>query len=116
MLSQFWNVVSDPWALMTCLWAITLGIVMGALPGLTGPMAMALLLGVVYTMIKEYAIVAMMLIYMGGVYGGSMSAILLNVPGAPASAATALDGHPLAQRGEAGPAIAMVTVARSSAR
>ena len=110
MLSQFLNVLSDPWALITCLWAITLGIVMGALPGLTGPMAMALLLGVVYTMTKEYAIVAMMLIYMGGVYGGSLSAILLNVPGAPASAATALDGHPLAQRGEAGPTIAMVTV------
>jgi putative tricarboxylic transport membrane protein len=110
VLSQFWNVVSDPWALITCLWAISLGIVMGALPGLTGPMAMALLLGVVYTMTKEYAIVAMMLIYMGGVYGGSMSAILLNVPGAPASAATALDGHPLAQQGRAGQAIANVTI------
>jgi putative tricarboxylic transport membrane protein len=110
LLSQFWNIVTDPWALITCLWAITLGIIMGALPGLTGPMAMALLLGVVYTMTKEYAIVAMMLIYMGGVYGGSMSAILLNVPGAPASAATALDGHPLAQKGEAGPAIVKVSL------
>jgi putative tricarboxylic transport membrane protein len=83
---------------------------MGALPGLTGPMAMALLLGVAYTMTTEYSVIAMMLIYMGGVYGGSMSAILLNVPGAPASAATALDGHPLAQQGEAGPTIAMVTI------
>jgi putative tricarboxylic transport membrane protein len=110
MLDQFLNVVTDPIALLTCLWAITLGIIMGALPGLTGPMAMALLLGVVYTMTKEYAIVAMMLIYMGGVYGGSMSAILLNVPGAPASAATALDGHPLAQQGRAGQAIANVTI------
>ena len=73
-------------------------------------MAMALLLGVVYTMTKEYAIVAMMLIYMGGVYGGSMSAILLNVPGAPASAATALDGHPLALQGRAGEAIANATI------
>jgi TctA family transporter len=72
--SQFWSVISDPWALVTALWAITLGIIMGALPGLTGPMAMALLLGVVYTMTKEYAIVAMMLIYMGGVYGGSLTA------------------------------------------
>jgi putative tricarboxylic transport membrane protein len=108
--SQFWSVISDPWALVTALWAITLGIIMGALPGLTGPMAMALLLGVVYTMTKEYAIVAMMLIYVGGVYGGSMSAILLNVPGAPASAATALDGHPLAQQGHAGQAIANVTI------
>jgi putative tricarboxylic transport membrane protein len=103
-------VLTDPWALVTALWATTLGILMGALPGLTGPMAMALLLGVVYTMTKEYAIVAMMLIYMGGVYGGSMSAILLNVPGAPASAATALDGHPLAQQGHAGQAIANVTI------
>jgi putative tricarboxylic transport membrane protein len=108
--SQFWNVLTDPWAMITALWAITLGIIMGALPGLTGPMAMALLLGVVYTMTKEYAIVAMMLIYMGGVYGGSMSAILLNVPGAPASAATALDGHPLALQGRAGAAIANVTI------
>ena len=102
MLTQLLNVVTDPLALLTALWAITLGIVMGALPGLTGPMAMALLLGVAYTMTTEYSVVAMMLIYMGGVYGGSMSAILLNVPGAPASAATALDGHPLAQRGDAG--------------
>jgi putative tricarboxylic transport membrane protein len=108
--SQFWSVLSDPWALLTALWATTLGIIMGALPGLTGPMAMALLLGVVYTMTAEYAVVAMMLIYMGGVYGGSMSAILLNVPGAPASAATALDGHPLAQQGRAGQAIANVTI------
>jgi len=110
MIQQFLNVISDPWALVTALWATTLGILMGALPGLTGPMAMALLLGVVYTMTKEYAIIAMMLIYMGGVYGGSMAAILLNVPGAPASAATALDGHPLAQQGRAGPTIAMVTI------
>jgi putative tricarboxylic transport membrane protein len=52
----------------------------------------------------------MMLIYMAGAYGGSMSAILLNVPGAPASAATALDGYPLAQQGKAGRAIAMATI------
>ncbi|MEO1016809.1 MAG: tripartite tricarboxylate transporter permease, partial [Pseudomonadota bacterium] len=110
MIDQFLNVITDPWALLTCLWAITLGIVMGALPGLTGPMAMALLLGVAYTMSTEYSVVAMMLIYLGGVYGGSLSAILLNVPGAPASAATALDGHPLAQQGEAGRTIAMVTI------
>ncbi len=110
MIDQFLTVVTDPWALVTCLWSITLGIVMGALPGLTGPMAMALLLGVAYTMSTEYSVVAMMLIYVGGVYGGSLSAILLNVPGAPASAATALDGHPLAQQGLAGRTIATVTI------
>ena len=110
MLDQFVAIMTDPWALLTAFWAMTLGILMGALPGLTGPMAMALLLGLAYTMSTEYSVVAMMLIYMGGVYGGSMSAILLNVPGAPASAATAIDGHQLAQQGLAGRAIAMVTI------
>ena len=49
-------------------------------------------------------------IYLGGVYGGSRSAILLNIPGAPAAIATALDGYPLAKRGEAGTAIGLTTV------
>ena len=110
MVEQFINIITDPWAMVTAFWAITLGIIMGALPGLTGPMAMALLLSVAYTMSPENSVVAMMLIYVGGVYGGSMSAILLNVPGAPASAATALDGHPLARQGYAGRAIATVTI------
>lgn len=110
MLEQLINVLTDPWAMFTAVWSITLGIVLGAMPGLTGPMAMALLLGVAYTMSTEHSVVAMMLIYMGGVYGGSMSAILLNVPGAPASAATALDGHPLAKQGQAGRVIAIVTI------
>ena len=110
MLEEFLNILFDPLALIIAAGAITLGIVMGALPGLTAPMAMALLLGVAYTMSAEYSVMAMMLIYMGGAYGGSMSAILLNVPGAPASAATALDGYPLAQQGLAGRAIAMVTI------
>lgn len=110
MLEQFINLVTDPYALFTAFWAMSLGIIMGALPGLTGPMAMALLLGLAYSLSTEHSVIAMMLIYLGGVYGGSMSAILLNVPGAPASAATALDGHPLAQQGQAGRAIGMVTV------
>ena len=110
MVEQIINVITDPWAVITAFWSITLGIIMGALPGLTGPMAMALLLSVAYAMTPEYSVVAMMLIYVGGVFGGSMSAILLNVPGAPASAATALDGHPLARQGYAGRAIATVTI------
>ena len=65
MFEQLVNVLTDPWAVFTAIWAVTLGIVMGALPGLTGPMAMALLLGVAYTMSTEHSVVAMMLIYMG---------------------------------------------------
>lgn len=102
--------LTDPRAMAVAFGSVTVGVILGALPGLTGPMAMALLIGVSYAMQKEYAIVAMMLIYMAGAYGGSMSAILLNVPGAPASAATALDGYPLARQGNAGRAIAMATI------
>ncbi|MCP5149758.1 MAG: tripartite tricarboxylate transporter permease [Ectothiorhodospiraceae bacterium] len=110
MYEQLINVLTDPVELGIAFGAMAMGILLGALPGLTGPMAMALLLGVAYTMTPEHSVTAMMLIYMGGAYGGSMSAILLNVPGAPASAATALDGHPLAKQGLAGRTIGMVTI------
>ena len=110
MLDEVIRLLLDPMALFTIFWSMTLGIIMGAMPGLTGPMAMALLLGIAYTMPTEYSILAMMLIYMGGVYGGSLSAILLNIPGAPASAATAIDGYQLAQQGKAGRAIALTTI------
>jgi putative tricarboxylic transport membrane protein len=111
MLEEVLRLLVDPWAIFTIFWSMTLGIIMGAMPGLTGPMAMALLLGIAYTMPIEYSVLAMMLIYMGGVYGGSLSAILLNIPGAPASAATAIDGYQLAQQGKAGRAIALTTIA-----
>jgi putative tricarboxylic transport membrane protein len=110
VFEQLITLITDPVAMATAVAAVTMGILLGALPGLTGPMAMALLIGVSYSMPKEYAIMAMTLIYMAGAYGGSMSAILLNVPGAPASAATALDGYPLAQQGQAGRAISMATI------
>ena len=110
MLDTFVEILTSPLAIFVGFASMTLGIIMGALPGLTGPMAMALLLGVAYTMPTDISVLAMMLIYMGGVYGGSMSAILLNIPGAPASAATAIDGYQLAQQGLAGRAIAMATI------
>lgn len=110
MFEQFVSIVTDPWGLGTAIVSVTVGVLLGALPGLTGPMAMALLIGITYGFTREYAIMSMMLIYMAGAYGGSMSAILLNVPGAPASAATALDGYPLAKRGWAGRAIATATI------
>jgi putative tricarboxylic transport membrane protein len=110
MLENLTEILTSPVAIFTAFWSMTLGIIMGALPGLTGPMAMALLLGLSYQLSPEISVLAMMLIYMGGVYGGSMSAILLNIPGAPASAATALDGYQLAQQGKAGRAIATATI------
>ncbi|MFV0334708.1 MAG: tripartite tricarboxylate transporter permease [Tropicimonas sp.] len=110
MLQQLLAILTDPGILIVSVVAMTFGILMGALPGLTAPMAMALLLGFVYTLPTDVSVIAMSMIFLGGVYGGSMSAILLNIPGAPASAATALDGHPLALQGKAGRAIGLVTV------
>lgn len=87
------------------------GIVIGALPGLTSTMGVALLLPVTYGMKATTGIVMLLGIYCGAIYGGSISAILLNTPGTPASAATVLDGYPMAKRGEAGRALSISTIA-----
>jgi len=77
-----------------------LGIIVGALPGLTATMAVALLVSLTYSLSASNAIIVLISVYLGGIYGGSRSAILLNVPGTPSSAATALDGFPLARKGK----------------
>lgn len=86
-----------------------LGIVVGALPGLTATMAVSLLVSLTYGMSARNALVVLIAVYLGGIYGGSRSAILLNVPGTPSSAATALDGFPLALKGEGEKAGIVVT-------
>lgn len=86
------------------------GILIGALPGLTSTMGVALLLPITYGMQATVGIVMLLGIYCGSVYGGSISAILLSTPGTPASAATILDGHPLAKRGEGGRALTISTI------
>lgn len=85
------------------------GIIIGAIPGLTVTMAVALLVSLTYGWPMVEATALMMGIYAGGVYGGSWSAILMNIPGAPAAVSTGFDGYPLAQMGEAGPAIGLAT-------
>lgn len=75
------------------------GIVVGALPGLTGTMAIALLLPVTYGLDSITGMMLLLGVYCGGIYGGSITAILINTPGTPASAATSLDGYPMAQKG-----------------
>ena len=74
------------------------GIVIGALPGLTATMAVSLMVSLTYGMEARNALAILIALYLGGIYGGSRSAILLNVPGTPSSAATALEGFPLTQR------------------
>ncbi len=85
------------------------GIYIGAIPGLSATMAVSLLVSFTYGWETNSAIALMIGIYIGVVYGGSRSAILLNIPGAPAAVATALDGYPMAQKGEAGRAMGIAT-------
>jgi len=86
------------------------GIYVGAIPGLSVTMAVSILISFTFSWEVYPALALMIGIYMGGVYGGSRTAILLNIPGAPSAIATALDGYPLAQKGLAGEAIGIVTV------
>jgi len=90
-------------------WATLLGIFVGSLPGLTATMGVALMTTLTYSLERDTAILVLICMYVGAIYGGSRSAILLNIPGTPASAATALDGFPLAQQGRAGYAMALAT-------
>lgn len=82
-----------------------IGIVIGAIPGLNVPMAVALLLPFTFYMEPVAGLSMLIGVYKGGTYGGSISAILINTPGAPAAAATVLDGYPLARQGKAGKAL-----------
>jgi putative tricarboxylic transport membrane protein len=86
------------------------GIYVGAIPGLSVTMAVSILISFTFSWEVYPALALMIGIFMGGVYGGSRTAILLNIPGAPAAIATALDGYPMAQQGKAGEAIGIVTV------
>ncbi len=97
------------------LWTIALGtlggLVIGALPGLTATMGVALLIPLTFGMSPVMGLNMLIGIYIGGIYGGCVSSILLRTPGTPAAAATVLDGYPMAQRGEAGKALGMATIA-----
>lgn len=86
------------------------GIYIGAIPGLSVTMAVSILISFTFSWDVLPAISLMVGIYMGGVYGGSRTAILLNIPGAPSAIATAMDGYPMARKGEAGQAIGVTTV------
>ena len=90
------------------------GIIVGALPGLTGSVGIILLLPFVYHLDVSTAMVMLCGMFCGSMYGGSISAVLIAIPGTPSAAATVLDGYPLAQKGEAGKALGVATIASTS--
>jgi len=85
------------------------GLVIGALPGLTATMGLTLMTTMTIKLPPNLALLILICTYVGAIYGGSRSAILLNIPGTPASAAACLDGHALARQGLAGRAMGIAT-------
>lgn len=111
-LLSFFSAIGEivtSFALIDVIWATLLGIVVGSLPGLTATLGVALMTTLTFNFDGERAILILICMYVGAIYGGSRSAILLNIPGTPANAATALDGYPLARAGKAGSAMAIAT-------
>ncbi|WP_299784980.1 tripartite tricarboxylate transporter permease [uncultured Marivita sp.] len=94
---------------------LVIGVVAGAIPGLSATMAVALTLPFTFAMTPINAILLLLGVYKGGIFGGSIPAILIKTPGTPASSATILDGHPMAERGEAGRALGMALYASCTA-
>ena len=90
---------------------MAIGIVVGAIPGLTSDLGLILCIPMTYGMEPTTAILMLLAIYAGGTYGGSITAILINTPGTSANAATLLDGYPMTKRGQAFKALQMALFA-----
>ncbi len=103
------QLLSSPLNVTILAGATFLGILFGAMPGLTATLGVALLTTLTYGVNQSTAMIALMAMYVGAVYGGSYSAVLLNIPGTAASAALAMDGYPLAKKGLAGKVLGLVT-------
>ncbi|MEZ5479131.1 MAG: tripartite tricarboxylate transporter permease [Thiolinea sp.] len=108
--SYFLMAWTQPQLLLLTALGTLAGVYIGAIPGLSVTMAVSILISFTFSWDVNNALALMVGVFMGGVYGGSRTAILLNIPGAPSAIATALDGYPMAQKGEAGNAIGLSTV------
>lgn len=106
------HLCADPLTYVYLVTSVFLGIVFGALPGLTATLAVTILTGFFGNKFPlEQSMIALIGAYVGAIYGGSYPSILLNIPGTAASAATAMDGHPLARAGRGGEALGITTTA-----
>ncbi|MHC3437005.1 tripartite tricarboxylate transporter permease [Natrialbaceae archaeon A-gly3] len=114
MFSEFLEgiaLVFQPLAFSLILIGVFIGIVMGSIPGMTATMTVAVLVSFTFGMSPTEGMMLLLGIYGGALYAGSIPAILIRTPGTPSAAATIFDGFPLSQKGEAGNAIGIATVA-----
>ncbi|HHU06850.1 MAG TPA: C4-dicarboxylate ABC transporter permease, partial [Clostridiaceae bacterium] len=110
-LIQGLGAVLSPANMLLVIGGVFLGIVVGAIPGLTATLAISLLVPFTFSMDPVPAMVLLLSIYCGGICGGSITAILIRTPGTPGAACTVLDGYPMAQKGRAGEALGIATLA-----
>jgi putative tricarboxylic transport membrane protein len=104
-LFQGFAVVLTPMNIGLMFIGITLGVLIGVLPGLGGANGVAILLPLTFAMSPTSAIVMLSCIYWGALFGGAITSVLFNIPGEPWSVATTFDGYPMAQKGKAGEAL-----------
>ncbi|GAB5377320.1 MAG: tripartite tricarboxylate transporter permease [Acuticoccus sp.] len=98
--------ILTPVPLLWCMLGVTLGIVVGAIPGLSGSMLITMTVPLTFFMGNYYdALILLVAMYVGSISGGLVSATLLRMPGTPAAIMTTLDGYPMAQKGHAGRAL-----------
>lgn len=109
MIQLFQEFISllTPINLLVVSFSSVLGMLIGCLPGLTATMGIALLTGITYGMHQDVAILMLMGIYVGAMFGGSIASILIGIPGTGSAAATVMDGHPLAKQGKGGTALTL---------
>lgn len=97
--------VIDPMVILFIFIGVFVGIIFGSIPGLTATMAIVMFLPMTYVMSPIQGVATLIALYIGGISGGLIAAILLNIPGTPSSIATCFDGCPMAKKGEAGKAL-----------
>ena len=109
-LALGFGVALQPGNLLYCFIGVFVGTLVGVLPGIGPVAAMSLLLPVTFNITPEGAIIMLAGIYYGSMYGGSTTAILVNIPGEAASVVTCIDGHQMAKQGRAGPALGIAAI------
>ena len=107
----FGQVLTDPFSITLLIFGVLLGIVLGALPGISSTMSLAVLLPVSFSMSPEHGMIFLMGVFSASVYGGSISAILISIPGTPGAIVTQMDGYPMAKKGRAGEALTYAVLA-----
>ncbi len=106
LLSSF-QYLLGPWPLFLCVLGTALGIIVGAIPGLSGAMLIALTLPLTFKMVPEDAMALLVSMYTGSITGGFVSAVLLRIPGTPSNVITVFDGYAMARKGHAGRALGL---------